>query len=329
MKRFFALLLLTVLFSSCDDGDLTQVTFEFDDTSATACGTGTGDFFIFKTQDKRALIIQLPESSFQNRLSADLTTQPAPLVINGSSVRLIYREYSGDVTEGTICSVVPAADPVVIDEREATEGKITITTTALKSVADANGVTRITGYLHTLVFTDLKFDLGDGNNQINESFTQITYETVATPFTNFSGLSGVFKCGNDAGFLFKFADKQALVLDLSDADAAFLFSNEAGTKTLLFSDDSTLSHLFYDTTLAFLSEGYFCSNPTPGTPPVIDAFTAVNGVTNVSGIIEVTSLASDNGFKHTIVLKNVRLAKGSLNRELGNEYLFGEIETTN
>ena len=329
MKRFFALLLLTVLFSSCDDGDLTQVTFEFDDTVAKACGTGTSDFFIFKTQDQRALIIQLPESSFKNLLTADLTTQPTPLVINGSSIRLIYREYSGAVTESTICSVVPAADPVVVQEREATEGKISITTTALKSVADANGATRITGYLHTLVFTDLKFDLGDGNNQINEAFTQVTYQTTATSFTNFAGLTGVFKCGTDASFLFKFADKQALVLDLSDADAAFLFSNEAGTKTRLFSDDSTLKHLFYDTTLAFLSEGYFCSNPTPGTPPIIDAFTSVNGVAGVSGSIEVTSLNSDNGFKHTIVLKNVRLAKGSLYRELGNEYIFGEIETTN
>ena len=330
MKRFFALLLLTVLFSSCDDGDLTQVSFEFDNSPAKGCNTNVLDkFYIYKTQDKRALIIQLPEINFPNRISADLTTLPEPLIINGTSIRLIYREYSGIVDSNTLCSAVPASDPVVLKQQEAKEGKIKITTTAIKSEPDANGVTRITGYLHTLTFSDLKFDLGDGTSQINETFTQVTYETPATTFANFNGLTGLFSCTNDITFLFKYNPTQALTLDLSNADAAFLFSNEAGPKTRLISSQTKLNHLFFNTTNIALSNPYFCTNPTPENPPIIDAFSAENGVENVSGIIEVTSLPSNNGFKHTIVLKKVRLVKGSLKVEMGNEFIFGEFETTN
>lgn len=328
MKRFWPFLLLVFVLSSCDDGDLAQVSFDFDDTTAKQCGTGTSDFFIYKTQDKRVLIIQIPEENFPNLLSADEDTPPETLEINGSSIRLIYREYSGTVSVNTICSTVPPATPIVVEEREATEGEITVTTTAIKTEPDANGVTQITHFLHTLVFNDLVFEIGDAK-QINEAFTQITYQTEATDFTNFSNVTGVQSCENDDTFLFKISADQALVLDLSDADAAALFTGEPGPKKRYFSDDTKLQQLFYDTSLAFLNVDYFCADQQPTNPEVIDTFTSVNGVVDQSGLIEVTSLESDNGFKHTIVLKNVRLAKGTLTRQLGNEYIFGEFETTN
>jgi hypothetical protein len=122
---------------------------------------------------------------------------------------------------------------------------------------------------------------------------------------------------------------QALILDLSDADATFLFSNEAGLKKRLFSSETILTHAFFNTSTSFLNDAYFCTTPTPVTPPSIETFTAENGVAEVSGMIEVTSLPSDNGFKHTIILKKVKLAKGTLKRELGNEFIFGEFETSN
>lgn len=327
MKRFFAFLLLAFVFSSCDDGDLTEVSFEFDDSPAQSCNTTTNDFFIYKTQDKRALIIQLPESNFPNQISADLSTQPLPLNINGTSVRLIYREYSGNVTVNTICSAVPASNPFVVKEQEAIEGKINITTTAIKTIPDANGATKIAAYLHTLVFTDLKFDLGDGTSQINEAFSQITYETPAVTFANFAGLTSLFSCSNDNSFLFKYNPTQALILDLKDSDAAYLFSNEAGPKTRLINTENRLLHLFFNTTINSLSNSYFCTNPTPETPPIIDTFNAENGIENQSGIMEVTSLASDNGYKHTIILKKIRLVKGSLKIQMADEFILGEYET--
>lgn len=330
MKRFFALLLLTVVFSSCDDGDLTQVSFEFNNSPALACNSTVADkFFLFKTQDKRALIIKLPESNFPNRISADLTTPTQPLLIDANTVRFIYREYSGNVDSNTLCSAVPASNPMVVKEQEATEGIIRIVTTALKSEPDANGATQITGYLHTLTFSDLKFNLGDGLSQINETFTPVTYQTQPTVFTNFAGITGLNRCATDNSVFFKFLDKQALVLDLSPADVAVLFTNQEGVKKRLVSSENKLTRLFFNTTNTTLTNGYFCTVPVPETPQIIDSYSAVNGVEDVSGIIEVTSSPSDNGFKHKIVFKKVRFAKGSLNVELGNEFVFGEINIPN
>ena len=329
MKPILSFLLLIFVLSSCDDGELTQVAFDFDETAAEQCGTGTDDFFIYKIQDKRALIIQIPEANFPNVVTADQNPQLPVLVINGSSNRVIYREYSGTVSEGTICSAVPPATPIVVQERRATSGTITVTTTAIKTEPDANGVTQITHFLHTLTFNDLVFELGDENKQINEVFTQITYRTPATGFTNFSSLTNVRSCENDPTYLFKFDNDQALVLDLSDEDAAVLFTNEPGPKIAYFSDDTKLQHLFYDISIAFLNIDYFCNPTQPANPQVVDTFTSANGVDGQSGIIVVTTLPSDNGSKHTIVLKNVRLEKGSLSRQLGNEFIFGEFETPN
>ena len=329
MKNFFALLFITVLFSSCDDGDLTQVSFDFDTSDAQACATGTSDFFIYKIQDQRALIIQLPEKSFENKITADQPTAPLTLAISSAEVRLLYREYSGTVTSNTMCSTVPVSSPTVTQEREATDGTITITTTALKSAADANGATQITGYLHTLTFTNLVFELGDEGTQINEAFTQVTYQTDAEAFTPFSGLTGLKSCANDNSFLFKYLDKQALILDLNDADASFLFSGAAGPKVRLISADNKLTRVIFNATSSSLTDAYFCTIPTPTTPAIAELFTAENGIADQSGIIEVTSLPSTNGFKHTIVLKNIRLAKGSLKVDMGAEYIFGEFETMN
>lgn len=325
MKRIFAFILLVVAFSSCDDGDLTQVTFEFDDTLAGKCGSGTPDFFIYKIQDNRALIIQLPEANFPNRVSADLTTQPEILNIEDEKIRLIYREYSDKITGAMLCSTIPVSDPVVIQEREATKGKIQITTTAIKSEPDANGATKIIAYLHTLIFTDLVFELEDGTNQINESFSQVSYQTDAVPFANFAGLTNLFSCPDNTNKLFKYNPTQALVLNLSDDDVAVLFSSDAGPKTRLISDTNNLSHLFFNTQMTSLANNYFCTDPTPTTPPITEEYIAANGVAGQTGIIEVTTLASDNGFKHTIVFKKVRLVKGSLKVEMGDQFTFGEI----
>jgi len=323
------LFVLCFFISSCDDGSVDQVSFTFNDSLAGVCRSGTSAFFIQKTQDNRAIIIQVPESNFQNRLTADLPVQPQPLTINGSSIRLIYREYSGPITGTILCSVIPEAEPVVTREREATAGTLRITTTAIKTEPNADGVTQITHFLHTLTFSDLTFDLGEGNTQVNEQIAPIQFQTPATSFTNFSGLPGVESCTNDNTVLFKYQVDQSLVLDLSDADFATLFSSEPGPKSVLFSDSTRLKHTFYNTTINTLSDTYFCSNPLPALPPVIEEFQAVNGILNQSGIIQVTTLPSTNGFKHTIVLLNVRLANGSLTRQLGNSFIFGEFETSN
>ena len=328
MKRFFMLLVLALGFAGCDDGDLEQVSFEFDDTDARACNTGENDFFIFKTTDKRALMVVLDESLFPNEVSADNTT--TPITINNTSVKLIYRVYASAITDATVCSDIPASDPVVTEEYVAVAGQILINTTAIKTEVAEDGSTKITYYLHTLSFNDVTFDLGEGN-QRNESLPQITYQTTAPTFQLFSANIEISNCEGDNSFLFKSNNEQSLILNLSDATAAALFSAEAGPKTQLFDAENTLTYRFYDTTPTFniVTEGYLCTSPTPEFPVVNNTWTAAPGVANVSGIIEVTTLPADDGFTHTITLRNVRMTKESLSFQLPTDYFFGEFETPN
>jgi hypothetical protein len=69
---------------------------------------------------------------------------------------------------------------------------------------------------------------------------------------------------------------------------------------------------------------------TPATPLINQQWTAVSGVTAVSGIIEVTTTTNGpTAFKHTIVLKKVTLKSGNSTFLLGDNYVYGDLLTTN
>lgn len=320
MKRFFSFLVLAILFAGCDDGDLQEVSFEFDTTAAKACNKDESDFYLYKTTDKRALIIQIPEDSLINEVTLD---EPRTIEISSTN-QLIYRVYSGEVSDNTICSDFPAASPVVVEERIADGGTILITTTAIKNDIQTDGSTEITGYLHTINFIDVTFDIGDGV-QRNESIAAVTYRTDPIDFEDFNELTGVESCSNTS--LYKFSESQGLTLKLSEASAATLFSNVEGIKTQLFNTENILTHLFFDTEINPLTGAYFCATETPELPEVVDTWTAANGVEGVSGIIEVETVAIDATFKHTIILRDVKMIKGTLNFLLPSEYVFGEYIT--
>jgi hypothetical protein len=78
-----------------------------------------------------------------------------------------------------------------------------------------------------------------------------------------------------------------------------------------------------------LTDDYFCKPTFPVNPVVSEEWTAVPGAQNSSGSIEVTTTAFGNGFKHTVVIKKAVLKKGNSNFLLGDNYIYGELLTTN
>jgi hypothetical protein len=79
-----------------------------------------------------------------------------------------------------------------------------------------------------------------------------------------------------------------------------------------------------------LTDDYFCNTTTPSTPVINQEWNAVAGVTGISGIVEVTTTTNGPGsFKHTIVLKKVTLKKGNSDFLLGDNYIYGDLLTTN
>jgi hypothetical protein len=77
-----------------------------------------------------------------------------------------------------------------------------------------------------------------------------------------------------------------------------------------------------------LTGDYFCGATTPATP-INQQWTAVSGVTAVSGIIEVTT--TTNGLLLSSILSclKVTLKSGNSTFLLGDNYVYGDLLTTN
>lgn len=150
MKKIFVLLLSVLLFS-CDDGDITLQSFDFDSQSIQKCSDNN---LIFKIKNTELLLINIPESSFLNEETPD--ESPRELTINSTN-KVIYRKYSGNLSSSTICSLIPPASPTVSKEWNATGGKIYVIT---DKILDTDQIT-IIGYTHNITFENISFSNSD------------------------------------------------------------------------------------------------------------------------------------------------------------------------
>lgn len=150
MKNIFALL-LTVIMISCDDGDITLQSFDFESQAVQKCSDNN---LIFKIKNDELLLIDIPVSSFVNTVTPD--GSPREITINSTN-QIIYRKYSGNLSSTSICSTIPPASPSVKKEWNATGGKILIETDELY---DTDGIT-IIGYTHNVTFENVSFSNPD------------------------------------------------------------------------------------------------------------------------------------------------------------------------
>lgn len=82
-----------------------------------------------------------------------------------------------------------------------------------------------------------------------------------------------------------------------------LFENATTTtpRIALLSATNKLTYKLFSSTV---NNAYFCSTTLPATPTLTQEWNAVNGVTDSSGIIEVTTtFIVGSGYQHTIHLK--------------------------
>lgn len=320
MKRALSLLALLALLNGCDDGDLTQEDISFDEVSTQSCSTND---IIYKLKEKEALLLEIPESTFINEPTA--VDNPIELDISTTSNRVVYRFYNGTVASDNICETIAPATPVITDQWTATDGKIQIVTTAIKTTNTTDNSTRITGYNHNITFKNVTFAKANGT-QVYETFPFGDYTTSATnlPF-NFDQTLEKCTSSND---VYNYNTSEALILNIDPS----LIVNQATTlnspRTGLIGTTSNV--LSYRLFTGLLTADYFCKTTTPTTPVISQEWNGVAGVSAVSGIIEVTTTTNGpNSFKHTIVLKKVSLQKGNSDFSLGDSFTYGELFTTN
>ncbi|MEO8253941.1 MAG: hypothetical protein ABI554_06080 [Flavobacterium sp.] len=319
MKKILNLLVLLVLFNSCDDGNLTQEDISFDTVAVQSCTTNE---IIYKLKDQEALIMEIPKATFINEPTA--INNPILLDIGSTSNRVVYRFYNGTVANDNICETIAPPTPVISEQWTASSGKIQIVTTAVKTTDATNNSTKITGYNHNIILKNVSFAKPSGP-QVYQSFTFGDYTTPATalPF-NFDQTLEKCSTSND---VYNYNTSEALILTIDPS----LLVNEVTVlntprKGLIGTTTNKFTYRLFSN---LLTGDYFCKTPVPTTPAVSEEWNGVAGVSDVSGMIEVTTTTNGpNSFKHTIVLKKVSLKKENNDFTLGDSFSYGELFTT-
>lgn len=318
MKIIFGLLLLVLTLNGCDDGDLILETIDFDNATTQSCPNNN---VLYRLNEKEALLLEIPKSVFQNE--ATPIGEPIEISIGGDN-RVFYRFYNGVVATDNICETIPPATPNVVDQWTAKGGIIQIYTTAVKTTNATTNATKITGYNHNIVFNNITFSKANGE-QVYENFSFGNYVTNITPLS-FNFNQPIERCvTNTPNLIYTFNGNEALTLEI---DPSLLVNESTPLNSprigLLGESNNVLVYRLYS---GLLNTEYFCNSTIPSTPSISQEWNAVSGITNTSGIIEVTSTTNGSGYKHTIVLKNVTLKKGNNDFYLGDSYIYGEILT--
>lgn len=307
MKRFFGLLICAIAFAACDDGDLVVDTINFDEVTTSTCGDANN--LLFKLKESEALILNVPEETFKE----EATEEPTRLNINEQN-QVVYNFYDSKVTANSICDLIPPASPNVKNQWNAESGVIEITTVTVKTVEDVNNSTKITGYKHNIIFKNITFGKGDGTTQFYESFVFGDYLKNITP------LPLAFKqdlnlCAS-TGVVYETSSSEALMLTIDP----LLIVNEDTPKDQPRTGviGPVKNKLVYHLYSSVVPIDTFCG--------ATDLLVKEEWLGVAGGTIEVTTTSIGNVFTHTIVLKNVSLAKGNNDFRLGDVYKFGNLQ---
>lgn len=324
MKKILGLLALILVFSNCDDGDMTIETIDFQDVQAGSCGE-----IIYKLNGNEALYMKIPESA--NAFANEITPTDTPRTITiGGSVSVTYRAYNGTVTAANLCNTPAPISPVATQEWTAGSGTIEISTIAVYSTPDAvTGATRIIRYLHNIVFKNIVFNKPDGT-QVYESFPFGEYSTSATTLPLNFNADDVAICPSNQ-LLYNARTNGIEAIYIENFDSNLLSTANLGTpKTALVSGTSNrLVYRLFETALTTANQDYFCSGTLPSAPAVDQEWLAQDGIADTSGIIEVVTTTNGSGYLHTITLKAVTFQNGSNTFYLGNSIVIGNLLTAN
>jgi hypothetical protein len=300
-----------LLFSSCNDGNLDVVSFDFTGVSAKSCNLQK--FFIYSIKDKRTFIIEIDEINFKNKVTT--VGVPIQVPISGAT-KVTYREYNEAVNDQTLCSSPPDAGLIRTKEWIATGGTIEITTTAVFDENQTTNASSIASYNHTVVLKNIAFNTGEGEHKNDiiqfgiynkPNLYKLAIDQTINPFT----------CGINRSVLYKFIGNQTLTLNVDTAifDTSVLNTPKIRTTN---TTNNKLTYRVLSTGNIAITSSYFCTTTTPFQEIEVWTSQITTGTIQV-----VTENNAPNGFKHTVKLLNVIMENGSLKFRLGNEYLYG------
>lgn len=327
MKKIWIGFAVLASFWSCDDGNVEVQVIDFDSVQPQKC-SDTNLLYKFNTTD--ALLFNIGSASvfaatFENEVTP--TDVPRTLTISSTDNRVVYRAYNGTVTAGNFCGTILNATPSVTEEWTALSGTAQIVTTALKSTDATTGFEKITKYNHSITFKNIVFQKPNGV-QTDETLTFGSYQTAATnlPFGFVQADLAKSTCTATDTRLLNIKGNESLRLDLTPATYASLIQSSVTTtpRTALLNGSNKLYYQYFN---SLVTNAYFCPTTAPSSPIEIEKWIAADGVSGVSGIIEVSTTTSGNQFQHTVHLRNVRMVRNNSSFNMGTDYVLGYFYT--
>ena len=152
MRKLFYLLVLCVLVTACDDGDILEVELDFD-KDLKLCSLDPGVYFLFdtKTNPSESLSLIFPKNATTALIfNPEANNFTSTFAINGSSTKFNYRTYNGN-PENLICNLLPDASTTIINDYAATSGTVSTVTTIIDD--DGDGIP-----------SEIEDDNSDGDN---------------------------------------------------------------------------------------------------------------------------------------------------------------------
>ncbi|MEM9000512.1 MAG: hypothetical protein AAGB24_09630 [Bacteroidota bacterium] len=160
MKKLLFLIVLLGAWS-CSDGDLQIETIDFDDISIQQCGSvSTSTTLFFKIDSDETLILDLQNGLLDNEATTDTIRSTIP-----NQSQLTYRIFSDNVSSNYFCDEIPPSTPIVVEEIEAIDGEILITTVEIDSVT----------YDHTILLNEVSLI-----NSLGERITDLSISDFGT-----------------------------------------------------------------------------------------------------------------------------------------------------
>lgn len=309
MKKIIVLLASVFIFQSCDDGDLTLETFNFNNETVQECND-----LLYVVNDKEIIILNIPASNFINEATVVGTPRMYTLT---SSEQLVYRLYDGSVSSTTICSTIPPATPSTVEEYKAQAGgQIQIITTALPSVNETTKATSIT-YTHQIKLINVQFSNGDKIINYEEFLFGNYTSQVNTLSFNFSANNGT-QC--NANNLYKNNNTQLITFDFPDHS----LPTTPGTSSISLDNNNTVTYKMFSG--ATLTNAEICSPTSPNSPFIIEEeWIATEGTIE----IVTTAVTGSNNLPallYEITFTNIIYRKGNLSFT-HDSFDFGEYLT--
>ncbi|MEZ4856188.1 MAG: hypothetical protein R2812_06920 [Gelidibacter sp.] len=153
MRNLFFLLSFTLLFTACDDGDIIDVSLDFNKTLK-LCEQSSTDYLLYDTKadpyETLSLLFPSDIAANQDIFNPTQTPDTTKLIINNSTIKFNYRTYDGDPAN-LLCALVPDPNTHIVSDNFATSGTVRAISTFVDD--DQDGIPS--------AFEDANLDLDD------------------------------------------------------------------------------------------------------------------------------------------------------------------------